>query len=109
MRRTPCVVLVGAAATLVAACATGPRWHLVHPPEAPDAAAPGGGRLFPRAPVAEWRVVAAYETEDACDAARGDALEANLTRAHAEAGDDAKYDLGVRRAVNARCVPVPQR
>jgi len=101
------VAVVAIVGSFAAGCATHRGWQLVHPPETADAAAPGGGRLFPSVSVDEWRVVDTFGDETECTTAVATALDENLARAHAAFGDDAKYDLGVRRAVNARCVPVP--
>jgi hypothetical protein len=96
------VVLVSSA---VAACNRGrPAWVLMHPPEVRDESYPKGHRLLTAAPVAEWRSVAAFDTEAACEAARQKNVDDSIDRARAEHGDDAKYDLTVRRAVHALCV-----
>ena len=104
MRRVRWAAVVWLSATLLAACATGPRWQLVHPPESADPGAPGGRRLEPGAAVATWRPVDDYPNRRACDDARNHAWHVALERAHATRGADAKYDLDVRRAVHARCV-----
>jgi hypothetical protein len=103
------MVVVGIVGGLAAGCATHQSWRLVQPPEAADAAAPGGVRLFPRAPLDDWPIAGTYPSEEACAAARDAAWNENVERAHAEAGDDAKYDPAVRRAVHARCLPAPER
>lgn len=109
MHRATWVVVGGIVAGLAGACATRQSWQLLQPPETADAQAPGGVRLHPHAPVEDWRIAGTYANEDACAAARDDAWQRNLDRAHAEAGADAKYDVGVRRAVHARCVPAAER
>jgi hypothetical protein len=80
-----------------------PAWILMHPPEVRDESYPRGYRLLPAAPMSEWRRVAAFDTQDACEAARRRDVDDSIDRARAEHGDDAKYDLTVRRAVNAIC------
>ena len=85
-------------------CAARDDFRLIHPPAAQDEHFPGGHRLLTRAPLGDWQVAAEFSSKAECDRARRDALENALTRAHALVGDDAKNDLGVRRAVNARCV-----
>ena len=40
--------------------------------------------------------------------ARQQRTDEAIDRAHAAVGEDAKYDLDVRRAVNARCVAAPR-
>lgn len=97
------------ALALVVACATPRRiadrgWILVHPPEVDDPNAPRGRRLLPMVPVGSWARVADFPTEAACDEARRVRAETAIDRARAASGEDARYDLDVRRAVNARCV-----
>ena len=77
---------------------------LMHPPEVRDESYPKGYRLLSNAPVAEWRRVAEFDSEAACDAARTRDVDDSIDRARAEHGEDAKYELPVRRAVNAICV-----
>lgn len=105
MRLTTSGFAIAIAAGLAAGCAVRPGWHLLHPPERIDAAAPGGVRLLPHAAIEEWRLQGTYTSERACTAARDAAWDEHLARALAAAGDDAKYDVGVRRAVHARCLP----
>lgn len=109
MRRGTWMVVAGVAVGVAAGCATHRSWQLVQPPETADAGAPRGVRLFPQAPLDDWRIAGTYASEEACAAARDAAWHENLDRAHDEAGADAKYDPGVRRAVHARCVPGPER
>jgi hypothetical protein len=95
----------------LAACATGrlagppSTWLLVQPPEVRDADAPRGYRLLPRAPIGEWREQGAFATEAECLQARKDEVNRTIDTARAAYGEpEAKFDLTVRRAVNARCV-----
>ena len=77
---------------------------MIRPPEVADAQAPRGYHLVPTAPQAEWLRQARYVTQAECDEARETNAETAIVRARAALGDDAKFDLDVRRAVNARCV-----
>lgn len=86
-------------------CAARDEFRLIHPPAARDDEFPGGYRLLTKAPLGDWQIAAEFSSKAACDRACRDAIEDAITRAHALVGDDAKNDLGVRRAVNARCVP----
>lgn len=100
-----------ALAVMIVACA-GPRpsgqgshdWGLIRPPEIADPQAPRGWRLIPGAPQSEWVRQGTFDNEGQCDDARQKNAQTAITRARASAGDDAKFDLDVRRAVNARCV-----
>src|SRR5262245_17350376 len=81
-------------------------WVLVHPPEGPDESAPHGVRLRPRAPIGEWTAIAGFADEQECRRVRKARLQSAVTRARKRYGDEeAKHDLVLRRAVNARCVP----
>jgi hypothetical protein len=51
--------------------------------------------------------VAVYTSRQACDSARIARIDTSIDEARAEVGERAKYQMPVRRAVNARCVPVP--
>lgn len=95
-----------AALLLAGACVstTHDAFRLIHPPAAPDAAFPGGYRLLTKAPPGDWEVAARFASRDACEQAKRSATEDAVIRARARVGDAAKYDLDVRRAVNARCV-----
>ena len=104
MRVAWLVVLGGALVAGACACATPDAVRLVHPPAAPNAAFPGGVRLLTKAPLGDWEVVARFASRAECEEARLAATEDTISRARALVGDDAKYDLDVRRAVNARCV-----
>ena len=98
-----------AAATLVAlagACATRDGFQLMHPPAQPEANFPAGYRLLPKAPIADWSVVARFPDREACEKAKRAAAQDAVEKAQERSGDQAKYDLDLRRAVHARCVPV---
>jgi hypothetical protein len=79
---------------------------LIRPPEVADPQAPRGFHLVPTAPQSEWLRQASFDTEAECDDARQANAETAIVRARAALGDDARFDLDVRRAVNARCVRV---
>ncbi len=81
-----------------------PAWTLARPPEVPNENFPRGYQLLPTAPLDEWHQVATFASEAACEAARKRRLDDAIDRARAAVGDDARYDLDVRRAVNSRCV-----
>jgi hypothetical protein len=98
-------------ALLVGGCAhrrppgeAGADWALIRPPEIADLAAPRGTRLVSAAPQSEWLRQDTFDSEGECDDVRQKNAQTAITRARASAGDDAKFDLDVRRAVNARCV-----
>jgi hypothetical protein len=99
------VLVAGACASLRLRPAT--PWALVEPPEVADVAAPRGYRLLPGAPLAEWRAAGRYASAEECEAARTERFLDAIGRARRELGDDeAHLDLGLRRAVNARCLRV---
>jgi hypothetical protein len=81
----------------------------MQPPEVRDDSYPKGYRLVTAAPLAEWHGVATFETEDGCRAAARKSVDDSIDRARAEHGDDAKFELSVRRAVNAVCVESGKR
>ena len=85
-------------------CAARDGFRLIHPPAAPDAQFPGGYRLLTKAPLGDWPVEGKFASREACEQARQSATTSALAQAHALVGEAAKDDLGVRRAVNARCV-----
>ena len=77
----------------------------MQPPEVRNESYPRGYQLLPGAPLSDWRQVAAFDNEAACEEARQRRTDEAIDRARAAVGeDDAKYDLDVRRAVQARCV-----
>jgi len=81
-------------------------WRLVYPPESPDAQYPKAVHLRRSAPLADWTPGERYASEDACETARLQKIDDAIDAAHVTHGDDAKFELPVRRAVNARCVSV---
>ena len=104
-------------ATLLAACLLAaltacmrPRatWTLMQPPEVRNESYPRGYQLLPGAPPSDWHQVAAFDNEAACEEARQRRTDEAIDRARAAVGEDAKYDLDVRRAVNARCIAPPR-
>jgi hypothetical protein len=99
--------VVGATACRAPAPASSPAgaWALVEPPEIADAQAPGGIRLLPKEAIERWKSAGRYETESACDAARNARITDTISTARHRLGLDARFDLDVRRAVNACCVP----
>ena len=103
-------VLVVLALSLVAAGCTHGRpttpeaWSLRYPPETPDTHYPKGVHLARSAPLSEWTVGDRFDSEDACEIARVQRIDAAIDQARITRGDEAKYELPVRRAVNARCV-----
>jgi len=82
-------------------------WRLVYPPEMPDEHYPKGVHLLGSAPIAEWSATEAYASRDACETARVRKIDDTIDQARAEHGDAAKFELPVRRAVNARCIGSP--
>ena len=106
-----------ARATLLAACLLAglgacmrprPTWTLLQPPEVRNESYPRGYQLLPGAPVSDWRQVATFASEAMCEEARQRRTDEAIDRAHAAVGEEAKYDLDVRRAVHARCVTPPR-
>ena len=82
------------------------EWLLVQPPDVEDASMPRGHRLLTEAPLAEWPQRGAFPSEEECAAAKRAAINGAIDHARKESGEaNAKYDLDVRRAVHARCVP----
>jgi len=99
------LVCAGCAKHVGSGLGTAARWVLLSPPEVDDAGFPRGRRLVPQAPLTEWRREAVLDGEEACERARRANIDATIDRARAAYGADAKNDLAVRHAVNARCVP----
>ena len=93
----------------IAACAAQPPWRMITPPEVDDAAAPAGVRLLVTAPVDEWSTTGTFDSHVDCEKARLQQAQQVLDEAIARAGNDAKYDVAVRRAVHARCLPPAAR
>jgi phytoene dehydrogenase-like protein len=111
LRRRDAIV-AGVLAATIAACGLvhprpAARWLLVEPPSAEDPTAPAGVRIDPRAPLADWPVVARYTQATACELERQDRARRAIARAQAEAGDRAYLDPDVRRAVHTRCLRDP--
>jgi len=110
MRTSTATLLL--AVSLAAPCCTRPLpsmtaaadWRLVYPPESPDAKYPKGVHLRRSVPVDEWTPGERYASEDACETARLQKIDDAIDTARITHGDDAKLELPVRRAVNARCV-----
>jgi hypothetical protein len=98
-------ILAASLLALAGACASRDGFRLMHPPAQPQSNFPGGYRLLTKAPLADWSVVGRFPDRDACEQAKRAAADDAVATARARSGDEAKYDLGVRRAVNARCVP----
>ena len=82
-------------------------WRLVYPPEMPDEQYPKGVHLVGGAPLSEWTGAETYASREACEAARVRKIDETIDRARVEHGDAAKFELPVRRAVNARCIGTP--
>jgi hypothetical protein len=99
-------VILGAAWLVVTAtaCPRKPAWNLLQPPEVPNPAFPRGYQLLPDAAMTEWHSVGVFESETACEAVRKQHTDDSIDRARELYGAEAKYDLPVRRAVQARCV-----
>jgi hypothetical protein len=79
-------------------------YHLVYPPDVPDKGYPGGVHVQAAAPLTAWHEVAVFATHEKCEASRITRIDESIDKARAEVGDQAKYQLPVRRAVQARCV-----
>lgn len=80
-------------------------FQLLLPPDVPDTRYPGGFRIRTDTPYASWHPVAAFTTLEECESTRIHQIDESIDQARAEVGDQAKFQLPVRRAVNARCVP----
>ena len=83
-----------------------PGYQLIDPPDVPDARYPGGAHVQANAPLSSWHRVAVFADEKACDSARVARIDTSIDEARAQVGERAKYQMPVRRAVNARCIPV---
>lgn len=79
-------------------------YQLIIPPDVPDERYPGGAHLQSNAPLGTWHQVAAFATFEECESSRINRIDDSIDKARIEVGDRAKYQLPVRRAVNARCV-----
>lgn len=105
LRRVLCVLLMAGCARGGVGVDRPGTWVLVQPPEKKDVGAPLGVRLSPKAPLAQWQRADAFTTEPECRTARRKRYQRALDRAHRRGGEQARYDLDLRRAVHARCVP----
>ncbi len=83
-----------------------PAYQLMCPPDVRDENYPGGVHVQADAPLAAWRRVAAFATREECESSRLNRIDESIDKARVEVGDQAKYQLPVRLAVNARCVTV---
>ena len=79
-------------------------WQLMHPPEVRDERYPRGYRIQSDAPLNAWHTDAAFATREECEQAMLAHIDDSIDRARAAYGADARNELTVRRAVNARCV-----
>ena len=107
MRRVPVVLalwLLAAGCARVSPATAPEAWSLRYPPEALDTRYPKGVHLARSAPLSQWTVGDRFDSEDACEIARVQRIDAAIDEARITHGDEAKYELPVRRAVNARCV-----
>lgn len=110
--RTCALVLVAALSLVLPAACGHPHgaamppasWRLVYPPEARDDRYPRGVHLVRSAPLSEWTAGDQFGSEDDCEASRVQRIDDAIGQARLEHGDEAKFELPVRRAVNARCV-----
>jgi hypothetical protein len=80
------------------------RYELIVPPDVPDARYPGGVHVLGDAPHTKWQHVALFVTFEECERSRVTRIDDSIDEARRKVGDDAKFELPVRRAVNARCV-----
>ena len=81
-----------------------PGFALMHPPDVPDTHYPGGVHVVSEAPMETWHRDAVFATREECELSRITRIDDSIDAARAEVGDQAKFQLPVRRAVNARCV-----
>ncbi|MEO6026595.1 MAG: hypothetical protein ABIR79_06985 [Candidatus Binatia bacterium] len=82
-------------------------YRLIRPPDVPDTHYPGGSHIQAGAPLEKWQQVAAFTTREECETSRIDRIDDSIDQAREEFGAQAKFQLSVRRAVNARCVGAP--
>jgi len=80
------------------------RYRLMNPPDVRDEHYPGGVHVRSDAPLQAWSQVAMFPTFEECETSRLHRIDDSIDRARLEVGERAKYELPVRRAVNARCV-----
>jgi len=98
-----CLAIAGCMRSRLPA-ATSDDWVLVHPPEVREEGRPRGYRLLPEAPLSDWRPQASFATEVECNQAQRKNIDDSIDRARGAVGDQAKFELTVRRAVQALCV-----
>lgn len=111
MKRHAMVIALAVVVTVPMACAKPkapprveePRTTLLEPPQVQDPRYPRGYRIHKEAPPNEWTTVATFATFQECDRALHARIDETIDQAKAS-GVDAKHDLTVRRAVNARCI-----
>ena len=90
-----------------AVVAAPPGYRLIRPPDVPDTHYPGGFHVQAGAPLEQWQQVASFGTREECETSRIDRIDGSIDQAHEEFGAQAKLQLPVRRAVQARCVAAP--
>ena len=73
------------------------------PPMVRDDRYPRGFRIQSDAPASLWTSEAVFESREHCDQARRDRIDEEIDKAKLVYDADAKNELPVRRAVNARC------
>jgi hypothetical protein len=81
-----------------------PTWTLLQPPEVQNENFPRGFQILSGAPISDWHRIDSYDSQAACEEARQRRTDEAIDRARTTQGEDAKFDLDVRRAVNTRCV-----
>jgi len=86
---------------------TSAGYQLVRPPAVPDTRYPGGFHVQASAPLEKWQQVAAFQTREDCETSRIAQIDESIDQAREEFGAQAKFQMPVRRAVNARCVGTP--
>ena len=81
----------------------------MNPPDVRDEHYPGGVQVRSDAPLEAWAQVAMFPTFAECETSRLHHIDDSIDRARLDAGERAKYELPVRRAVHARCVSTSTR
>jgi hypothetical protein len=81
-----------------------PGYELIYPPDVADERYPGGVHLLSDTPKSRWHHVALFATHEECESSRITRIDDSIDEARRRVGDKAKFELPVRRAVNARCV-----
>jgi hypothetical protein len=79
-------------------------FELLSPPDVPDEHYPGGAHVQTSAPLSKWHRVAMFATLEECETSRTARIDDTIDEARIRAGNQAKNQLPVRHAVNARCV-----